>query len=103
MLLEEQKKIIEENEYVLIKYDSDYSESSRLLETRNLYIMIKNKYRGKIINIEYKIEKDTNIFELNEISTVPTFVLYKNGKLLYNKIGNKGIKELVKLIAEEIN
>ncbi len=98
--MEEHKKMLEQNEYVFIKYSANFCRPCKSPVLLQKYESLKEKYNEDVKFKEYISENDEEIFEYERINSVPTFRFYIDGEVKYEKVGLLGLEEISKLIKE---
>jgi rhodanese-related sulfurtransferase len=91
LTLPEYKKIIAENEYVLVDIGSKYCATCKtvkpILET------IRTQYGEKLKIIQIELEESPQVIaDLKTVKVFPTLILYQNGKIVFKKDGLGDLK-----------
>lgn len=85
---------------VLVDFYADWCGPCRMLAP--ILDMLAREMEGKVTVIKVDVDESQSIASQYDISSVPTLILFKNGKLLHKMVGLKDFASLKNMI-EGIN
>jgi len=100
--MEEHKKLLVSNKYVFIKYSANFCRPCKSPVLLQKYDSLKERQNEFVIFKEYIAENDEEIFEYENISSVPSFKFYVDGELKFSEVGLEGLIKISKLVNDFI-
>lgn len=95
--LGEYKKIIAENNTVLVDIGSQYCANCK--KVKPILETIKSQHGDKIKIVEIDLEENPQVIaDLKTVNVFPTLILYRNGKIVFKKDGLSDLKKDVDLV-----
>ncbi|WP_338840102.1 rhodanese-like domain-containing protein [Flavobacterium ginsenosidimutans] len=94
--LPEYKKILTDNNYVLVDIGSKYCATCKTVKP--ILESIRSQYGEKLKIIEIELEESPQVIaDLKTVKVFPTLILYENGKIVFKKDGLGDLKNDVDL------
>ncbi|KAF2333591.1 rhodanese-like domain-containing protein [Flavobacterium ginsenosidimutans] len=94
--LPEYKKILADNNYVLVDIGSKYCATCKTVKP--ILESIRSQYGEKLKIIEIELEESPQVIaDLKTVKVFPTLILYENGKIVFKKDGLGDLKNDVDL------
>ncbi|KFF05511.1 thioredoxin domain-containing protein [Flavobacterium reichenbachii] len=85
------KKIVAENEYVLVDIGSKYCATCKTVKP--ILESIRTQYREKLKIVEIELEESPQVIaDLKNVKVFPTLILYQKGKIIFKKDGLGDLK-----------
>ncbi|MFD1602392.1 thioredoxin domain-containing protein [Flavobacterium artemisiae] len=89
--LAEYKKILSENQYVLVDIGSKYCATCKTVKP--ILESLRTKYGEKLKIIEIELEESPQVIaDLKNVKVFPTLIFYQNGKIIFKKDGLGDLK-----------
>lgn len=89
--LAEYKKILSENQYVLVDIGSKYCASCKAVKP--ILESLRSQYGEKLKIIEIELEESPQVIaDLKNVKVFPTLIFYQNGKIIFKKDGLGDLK-----------
>jgi rhodanese-related sulfurtransferase len=89
--LAEYKKVLSENEYVLVDIGSKYCATCKTVKP--ILESLRTQYGGKLKIIEIELEESPQIIaDLKTVKVFPTLIFYQNSKIVFKKDGLGDLK-----------
>lgn len=89
--LAEYKKILSENQYVLVDFGSKYCASCKAVKP--ILESLRSQYGEKLKIIEIELEESPQVIaDLKNVKVFPTLIFYQNGKIIFKKDGLGDLK-----------
>ena len=89
---------INANKPVLVDFYADWCDPCKWLVP--ILDQVNNNMNGKGNILKVNVEEETHLKELYDIRSVPTLILFKNGKVEWRMNGFKTALELTKIMEE---
>lgn len=89
-------KIINQDKPILVDFHAGWCSSCQTMEPILDEVVSKNKNCFELLKID--VDKNPMIAAAFQVRSIPTFILFKKGQILWRKTGLAGIKELEELI-----
>lgn len=93
-------EIINKNKIVLVDFSAEWCGPCKTLAP--MLKEVKNKVGNNANIIKIDIDKNPGLTNFYQIQSVPTLLLFKNGKLKWRESGVKPVHELVEIINQNI-
>lgn len=91
LTLPEYKKIIAENEYVLVDIGSKYCATCKTVKP--ILENLRTQYGEKLKIVQIELEESPQVIaDLKTVKVFPTLILYQNGKIVFKKDGLGDLK-----------
>jgi len=100
---EQSKDIINNNEYVIVKFGADWCGPCKTLDPIFNNLSENSEISSKVKFARINIDEITELAAEAEITSIPMLIIYKNGTKTAQKAGVKQEKELLEWIKEVIN
>ncbi|MCA6489700.1 MAG: thioredoxin fold domain-containing protein [Chitinophagaceae bacterium] len=78
MTMQEYKRIIQAAPVVLVDFGAEWCPPCKKMEP--VLADLQNELKGKFMLVKVDGGKDTEVLQANKVSSLPVFVVYKNGK-----------------------
>lgn len=89
--LAEYKKVLSENEYVLVDIGSKYCATCKTVKP--ILESLRTQYGGKLKIIEIELEESPQVIaDLKTVKVFPTLIFYQNSKIVFKKDGLGDLK-----------
>ena len=63
---------------------------------------VKGELKGRCNVFQFEIDENRSLAEENNVESIPTFILYKNGEEIWRKSGEMTLCQLLGLIEENM-
>jgi thioredoxin len=97
MTTEEYNKAIN-NKLVLVDFGAIWCAPCRQMAP--ILDNVEKKYKGKFTLLKIDAGKDENLVKLNNVTALPVFIIYKNGKQIWRKDGVVSEEELAAILSK---
>lgn len=94
-------EIINTDVPVLINFYTNRNDSSEAMHSviRNIAAMLGDK--AKVIKID--VDKNQDLAEALRINSVPTFMIYKNGQMVWRQSGESEAESIISIVQKYIS
>tara|TARA_R110000823_G_scaffold315359_2_gene447008 strand:- start:59850 stop:60149 length:300 start_codon:yes stop_codon:yes gene_type:complete len=92
--------LISQDTPVLVDFYADWCGPCQTMEP--VLKEVAQAFEGKIKIIKVDLDKNQPLAQKFGVRSIPAFILFKNGKLVWQKAGMQTIKALSDLLAKEV-
>lgn len=96
-----EEKVLNSKLPILIEFWASWCVPCKMMEY--LLYELESEYDGKIRVAKLNVDRNRRIPSKYNLTGVPTFMIFKNGKLIETKIGALNREDLVKMIENVLN
>ncbi len=94
--MEKFNAMLKENELVLVDFYADWCGPCRMLAP--IIEQIENEKAGLVKVVKIDVDKETNITKKYNIQSIPTLIIFKNGKETNQLVGYRSKKDIIEAL-----
>ena len=94
--MEKFNAMLKENELVLVDFYADWCGPCRMLAP--IIEQIENEKAGLVKVVKIDVDKETNTTKKYNIQSIPTLIIFKNGKETNQLVGYRSKKDIIEAL-----
>ncbi len=92
------KEIINDTKPVLVDFYADWCQPCKMVSP--ILKQVKDQLGDRVKIIKINVDHNPAVSAKYNIRSIPTLILFKNGQIMWNKVGVASANEIIKKVSE---